>query len=105
MGDSADKAVLRFWQSFDGTASGRTRQCQQAARSHKSELAAGKTLAPRSELHRREIKYHNMKITLSLARSDDGGRILKLVVVAAAALVVEPAVPRRLEAVEGPGRL
>ena len=43
-----------------------------------------------------------MTITLSL-RSSDGRRFLK-VVVAAAALVVEPAVPRRLEAVEGPGR-
>ena len=72
------------------------------------DLAACKTLAPyqllrASALHRRErFKYHNMTITLSLGRSD-----FKLVVVAvaAAALVVEPAVPRRLEAVEGPGRL
>ncbi|CAH0366101.1 unnamed protein product, partial [Pelagomonas calceolata] len=45
---------------------------------------------------------HNKTITLSLARSD-GGRVLD-VVVAAAALVVEPAVPRRLEAVEGARR-
>ena len=49
------------------------------------------------------MQYHNMMITLSLARSD-GGRVLQVVVVAASALVVEPAVPRRLEAVEGPGR-
>ena len=45
-----------------------------------------------------------MKITLSLARSD-GGRVLQVVLTTTAALVVEPAVPRRLEAVEGPGRL
>ena len=57
-----------------------------------------------SALHRRErFKYHNMTITLSLATSSSD--VLKVVVVAAAALVVEPAVPRRLEAVEGPGRL
>merc|ERR1719163_2576602 len=43
-------------------------------------------------------------LTLSLARSDDVGQVVEVVLVAASALVVEPAVPRRLEAVEGPGR-